>query len=245
MPGEINEFPLVAKARERGVFDRKCAFISAPTGTGKSWLGQEILSHYLDHKPGGTVNTYLVPYRALAEEVFESLKKRCGGRFTVRIATGDYKDPIEFSKTDVLVATYEKFLALLHRRSEANPYVPFVVIMDEFHLVGEPSRGPRVEAVISRILTSKIDVLFYPLSAVVGNPNLITEWLETDWVEGKEQDRVVKVTYRRFRAMFSKRRLSTTRNCSAWWKRSAEYSTFISISRGSKTEKSWPKPSGG
>lgn len=199
---EGKEFPLEKKAREMGAFDKRSLLLTAPTGTGKSHIGARILCHYLENKPAGAVNTYLVPFKALAEEVFRSLRdmvdRDYGGRYTVRIATGDYTDPIDFSRTDILVATYEKFQALVQRpplETGEERYVPYVVVMDEFHMVGDKERGPRLESLMSHLLAGGRNVLIFPLSAAVGNPGALAKWLCVGHVEGKEEDRVVQVEY--------------------------------------------------
>lgn len=188
------ESPLLAKARTSGAFDGKNLLLTAPTGTGKSYVGRALLLHYAASRPPGTTNTYLVPYRALAEEIYQHLKSSAAN-LRVRIATGDYRDPIDFHRTDILVATYEKFQSLLQRQSSRNPYRPYAIVMDEFHLIGTPDRGARVESLITHLIPSLPVIRLYPLSAAIGNPDQVASWLGIELLQGTEADRVVEVDY--------------------------------------------------
>jgi replicative superfamily II helicase len=66
----VLHFPLFDRARQSGVFDGKSALIIAPTATGKSYIGREAIRRAIERKDAGT-HVYLVPYRALADAVFE------------------------------------------------------------------------------------------------------------------------------------------------------------------------------
>lgn len=111
------------------------------------------------------VHAYLVPYRALAAEVYESFVRELaekgaegargtddaanasgrpqgGGKPRVKIATGDHRDPFYPEDTDILVSTFERFSALL-----ASPDLRLGrVVVDEIHLLADESRGPALES---------------------------------------------------------------------------------------------------
>jgi len=185
-------FPLVERAQRLGVLDGASALISAPTGTGKSFIGREALRRALGRAEPG-VHAYLVPYRALAEEVFDALGDQLaptGAR--LRIATGDYRDPIRPDDADIIVATYESFATLLQGAS----FRPGIVVADEIHLVTDESRGPAVEGLFARLLASNRIRALIALSAVVENDGELANWLRIPLVRGGPEDRPVPLALR-------------------------------------------------
>ena len=57
-----------------------------------------------------------------------------------------------------------------------------VVVLDEIHLLNDPGRGPTLEIVITilRELQKKIQII--GLSATIGNPQELADWLEAKLV---------------------------------------------------------------
>jgi hypothetical protein len=146
MQGDQLRFPLHEKARRFGVFDGQSALIVAPTATGKSHIGQQALCRALERGDPGT-HAYLVPYRALAEEIYDRFLALQSGRDTrVRILTGDHRDAVRPGDADLLVATYESFAALVRQAG----FSPGTVVADEVHLVADDHRGPGVEGLFSQ-----------------------------------------------------------------------------------------------
>jgi helicase len=124
---EPMKFPLPQKVSRKGGFKGKSILIAAPTATGKSKIGMDLLFHYLSSKPPGCINIYLVPYRALARELFTGILERRQSETAdavIRVATGDYSDPdLDLKATDILIATYEKCDSLLRDEPDFRPYV--------------------------------------------------------------------------------------------------------------------------
>lgn len=186
-------FPLYDRAKRAGILEWGNALIVAPTATGKSYIGREIIRGAVQRSEGG-VNVYLVPYRALAAEMYESFTKEmrdAGIEATVRIATGDHTDPIHPEETDVLVATYERFAPMLR--------LPDLhlgrVVVDEIHLVADETRGPTLEGLLARMRSHKRPRSLCVLSAVVANPEELTVWLEVPLLQGDVSDRSVAVEF--------------------------------------------------
>jgi hypothetical protein len=69
--GERAVFPLFERACKAGVLDSGDGLIVAPTATGKSYIGRAILRRAVQRGEAG-VHAYLVPYRALAAEMYDS-----------------------------------------------------------------------------------------------------------------------------------------------------------------------------
>lgn len=62
-------------------------------------------------------------------------------------------------KRTVFVATIEKGLGLVHSLIEFNRLDEIgLIVVDELHLIGEPSRGDHLESILSKVifLTSKL-----------------------------------------------------------------------------------------
>ncbi|MEW6105766.1 MAG: UvrD-helicase domain-containing protein [Bacillota bacterium] len=277
------KFPLFEKAEAAGVLATGNCLIVAPTGTGKSYIGRTILRNAaLRGDPG--VHVYLVPYRALAAEIYESFVRELAvehgceesvadgdagtrGSFgdrgssedrgrseergssgdrsgsedrgtsgdrsnpedrgsaedrgalgvhssaraqaeerghsaarldlprlapRVKIATGDHRDPFYPADTDILVATFERFSALL-----ASPDLRLGrVVIDEVHLLADESRGPTLETLLVRLKTWKRPTSICALSAVISNPEHLAAWLGVPLVLGSAEDRTVQVEFR-------------------------------------------------
>lgn len=191
MPSDLR-FPLYRRAEKAGVLDGASALVVAPTATGKSYLGLQAL--YRAARRRKAVNAYLVPYRALAAEIFDTVLSdvRSDGSLRVRLATGDTTDPVRPEATDILVATYERFAALLER--EAFPLGS--VVADEFHLLDDASRGPVVEGLVARMMATGRAESFLGLSAVIDEPASLADWLGIALIEGDARDRAVRLERR-------------------------------------------------
>jgi len=188
--GESTGFPLVTRAEQAGVLDGRSALIVAPTATGKSYIGREAILRALRRGPLGT-QVYLVPYRALAEEIYHGfLAELAATDCRVRIATGDHRDAIRPGESDLLVATYESFDGLVRR----NALRPDVVVADEFHLLADETRGPGVEGLVARLLALKRVQSLIALSAVIDNGAELATWLGISLLEGSPEDRPVHLS---------------------------------------------------
>jgi helicase len=114
-----------------------------------------------------------------------------GADARVRIATGDYSDPIHPEVTDVLVSTYERFAGLL---SMPELTVGRLVI-DEAHMLADQTRGAVVEGLVARLRAKKPPKSICALSAVIANPQEIGDWLGLPLVLGAFTDRAVEVDF--------------------------------------------------
>jgi replicative superfamily II helicase len=186
-------FPLFERARQAGILESGNALIVAPTATGKSYIGRLILRSAVKHGERG-VHVYLVPYRALASEMYDSFQQECESDklgATVKIATGDHTDPIYPQETDILIATYERFAALMRM---PDMHVGRVVV-DEIHLIADETRGSVVEGLLARLKSHKRPTSLCALSAVISNPEELGEWLGVQVVLGESTDRTVEVEF--------------------------------------------------
>jgi superfamily II DNA/RNA helicase len=193
------EFPLYDLAIKDGVFDLESGFlICGPTASGKSKIGRDVIIKQLELGRPDILIVYLVPYKALAEEVYSALKSDLvnaikAGRIEpveLAIATSDYDRPFNLKVINVLVGTYERAIGLLNKTTDTWPEV---IIADEFHIVSDGSRGPQIEALMAHLASSK-NVRIYALSAVLREPDRIAEWLRLKTVIGGDDERPTSLT---------------------------------------------------
>jgi len=67
----------------------------------------------------------------------------------------------------------------------AAPWIAGVstVIIDEIHLLNDPGRGPTLEILITILKRLLKNVQIIGLSATIGNPEELAEWLDAKLVE--------------------------------------------------------------
>jgi replicative superfamily II helicase len=187
----------------------KNLLVVAPTGMGKTDLG--LMGCYRSSQTGNRV-LWLSPLKADTKEKFESFKKR---GFKVMLDTGDSQSNIkQYAKSDaeIVVLTNERAASILRsisKRSvviEGNPSgddedseeqkeVDLVVI-DEIHNFGSSGRGPTLESFIIELRHLYPDIVIVGLSATIGNPVEIAEWLDADLIRAYDWERPVPLTKR-------------------------------------------------
>jgi len=101
------------EAITKGLFFRKSFLVCAPSGSGKTLIGELCAINNIFQKFGKSI--YLVPFKALATEKYAHFKKayeRYGVK--VELSIGDYEiDDSKIAKADIIVTTYEKCDSLL------------------------------------------------------------------------------------------------------------------------------------
>lgn len=162
--------------------------LQLPTGAGKTWLSEVAIELALSQ---GFRVVYLTPLRAQAQELLDRWKTRFPdvpvGAFTGDSAK-DGKHPVPFEDARVMVMTPERLDACTRNWRTHWNWIPQValLVVDEFHLLGEPHRGPRLEGAILRMRRLNPFLQVLALSATLGNRNELADWLEgihyqSDW----------------------------------------------------------------
>ena len=188
---EVNKFPLFERAEKLGVLRCESGWlISAPTATGKSYLGLEIIKRNLINKPALEVFLYIVPFKALAEEIYTRLRSELPQTVNLNIKTGDYDKQFDLTQTDVLVSTYESIDGIIQTEKQFHPSI---IIADEFSIIGDNTRGARIESLIAYLAKMNSSAILYVLSAVLDNPERLAHWLNLNLFEGTAKDRQVKL----------------------------------------------------
>jgi len=158
--------------------------LSIPTASGKSLVAYLTIVHRLIHEGGKAL--YVVPLKALAREKYEELKlfERLG--LKVGISTGDLDDSDpRLARFDIIVCTSEKADSLLRHKITWVDKIK-VLVIDEVHLIHDPSRGPTLEVIISRFKALNPKTQVVALSATIKNATELSIWLDgkliqSDW----------------------------------------------------------------
>ena len=159
----------------KGLLEGQSIMVSSPTGSGKTLVGEMAL---LRAVTSGKKGLFLVPLRALAVQVFKTMKERYEHLgVMIGLSTGDYQSSgEELARFDIVVTTYERADSLLRRRSSWLTDLGSVVI-DEIQTMSDVGRGARLESLIIRLKSSIEDLQIVALSATTGDPDELAEWL--------------------------------------------------------------------
>ncbi|MFX1365879.1 MAG: DEAD/DEAH box helicase [Promethearchaeota archaeon] len=179
--GKIFQLREIQKeAIEKGLFFRKSFLVCAPSGSGKTLIGEICAIHNAFQAFGKSI--YLVPYKALATEKYYHFKKNYE-RFNLKIelSIGDYDiDDSKLQKTDIIVTTYEKMDSILRNFYDKEWIFEIsTIIIDEIHVIGESDRGPRLESLIVRLNEFLHNPQIIGLSATIANPEFFNSWLSS------------------------------------------------------------------
>ncbi len=159
------------------IFSGKNAVISMPTASGKTLLAYFAILRAMTL---GMRALYLVPLRALAMEKYDELVEIFGDRYRIVLSMGDYDtNSKELEKADIIVAVFEKIDSVL-RHDPDFIYSLGVIVADEVHILGDESRGPTLEMILTRLKVSNSHAQLVALSATISNYEEIADWLKAD-----------------------------------------------------------------
>jgi helicase len=175
------------EALGEGVAKGKSLLVVSPTSTGKTQIALWAIAQALER---GENTVYLVTHRALARQKFDEFRTRLLADFldndpsSIVLATGDYVEDgdgltsTEPLQASLLVATYEKYLALLSAGGIPTDMKRTVIICDEVQLIGDKNRGQNVEVLLT-LLRNAGWKQFVGLSAVLEPKDAagLAEWL--------------------------------------------------------------------
>jgi len=175
----IKEFrPAQVKAIKAGVFEKKNILVCTPTASGKTKVAEfAFLKAFFD----GSKSVYVVPLKALANEKYKDFKRLYPFmKIALSIGNLDSGDPY-LVKYDLIITTSEKLDSLIRHHA---PWLPSVkcVIIDEIHLLNDAERGPTLEVLITLLKKILKELQVIGLSATIGNPEELAEWLGAELV---------------------------------------------------------------
>ncbi len=172
--------PCQEKAINAGLLKNKNLLVCTPTASGKTLIAEIASLQSILNKKGKAI--YIVPLKALANEKYKDFKERYGKLCNIAISIGDMdKSDTYLAKYDLIILTSEKLDSLLRHKVEWINEVSTIVI-DEVHLLNDPGRGPTLEVVITLLRQLLPKAQLIALSATVGNPQELAEWLNAELV---------------------------------------------------------------
>ena len=156
---------------EAGLLEEKENFIIAiPTASGKTLLG--VMAALRTILEGGKV-VYTVPLLSIQNEKVKEFKKF--EEHGIKVG----KHP---SSSDLAVMVFESYDALTRFNWNTLSEVDLVIV-DEFHMIGEYSRGPTIECAITRSRIINPGMRLIALSATLQNMEELSTWLSARVVE--------------------------------------------------------------
>lgn len=173
--------PTQKKAIKKGILKGKNMLVCAPTGSGKTLIATFAIAKMLEEKRGKAV--YLVPLRALASEKYKDYTKFFENTdYKTAVSTGEIDSSSEYlAKYDLIILTVEKLDSLIRHHSSWIKDINLIII-DEVHLMNDPGRGPTLEILITILKKLLKNAQIVALSATIGNPEELAEWLDAELV---------------------------------------------------------------
>jgi len=187
--------PSQSKAIKAGLLDGKSILVCTPTASGKTLTAElAACQHIMNGKFQGTESPektsfsggkviYIVPLVALAYEKYKEFKRKYEGLFKVALSIGDYDSSDSFLiDYDFIICTSEKLDSLIRHKTPWLKYTSLLII-DEIHLLNDVSRGPTLEVLLTLMKKLMPKIQIVGLSATIGNPKELADWLEAGLVE--------------------------------------------------------------
>ncbi|MBW3004981.1 DEAD/DEAH box helicase [Candidatus Woesearchaeota archaeon] len=172
--------PAQEKAINAGLFKGKNLLVCTPTASGKTLIAEMGAAKTILEGKGKAI--YIVPLVALASEKHKEFKRKYGHLFNIALSIGDYDSSDKhLIDADLIICTAEKLDSLIRHHT---PWLKFVslVVIDEIHLMNDVSRGPTLEIIITVMKKLLPQVQLIGLSATIGNPQELAEWLNAELV---------------------------------------------------------------
>ncbi|TAL58059.1 MAG: DEAD/DEAH box helicase, partial [Nanoarchaeota archaeon] len=165
---------------DAGLLEGKSLLVCTPTSSGKTLIAELAMLKSILEGKGKAI--YIVPLKALAAEKNKDFKKKYGNLIKIALSIGDFdtSDP-HLIDYDLIICTAEKLDSLIRHRAPWLSKVS-VIVVDEIHLINDPGRGPTLEIIITLLRTILKKLQIIALSATIGNPKELAEWLDANLV---------------------------------------------------------------
>ena len=166
------------------------ALILAPTASGKTEAALiPIFSDVLDNKLEPVSVLYISPLKALINDMYTRISQ-WAEHFSLSVCKwhGDVspflKDKFTKNPTDFLLITPESLEVILMNKSSGVKERIFknikYIVIDEIHYFAASDRGVQLNSLLNRISKYTDNASLIGLSATVGNPNQICQWMGID-----------------------------------------------------------------
>jgi len=184
------ELNSIQKKAIPSVLNHENTLILAPTASGKTEAALiPIFSEILDNNLESCSVLYVSPLKALINDMHNRVEK-WGNHFDLTVTkwhgdvTRDKKDKFTKNPTDFLLTTPESLEVILMNRSSGVKERVFknikFILIDEIHYFAASDRGVQLNSLLNRISQYAPNASIIGLSATVGNPKLISQWVSLD-----------------------------------------------------------------
>ncbi|MBU5688063.1 MAG: DEAD/DEAH box helicase, partial [Candidatus Aenigmarchaeota archaeon] len=173
--------PVQEQAVRRGLFEKNL-IVAAPTASGKTLCATLAGLNCFYNKKMKMV--YICPLVALAQEHYENFKEKfesLGLKIALSVGDLDSSDPW-LRNYDWIICSNEKADSLIRHGADWIIDVGLIVV-DEIHMLTDPSRGPTLEILLTRLRKILPRAQILGLSATISNAKEIAEWLDAEIVE--------------------------------------------------------------
>jgi len=159
----------------KNLFRERNLVVSMPTAGGKTFIAALAAIECLVKLRQKVI--YIVPMVALANEKYEYFKKLFDKKYKVAISVGDFDsaDPW-LTSYDLIICTTEKLDSLMRHGAEWLREVGLVIV-DEIHLINDPTRGPTLEILLTMLREIAPRSHIFALSATIKNAAELAKWL--------------------------------------------------------------------
>jgi helicase len=172
--------PAQTKSLKAGLLSGRSLLVCTPTASGKTLVAEMAFMNSILGGRGKAI--YIVPLKALASEKYKDFKEKYGNLVKIGVSIGDFDSSDPYLHTfDLIICTAEKLDSLIRHHA---PWIRdvSVVIIDEIHLLNDPSRGPTLEILITMLKQLLKGAQFIGLSATIGNEKELAGWLDAKLV---------------------------------------------------------------
>uniref|UniRef100_A0A182RNF2 DNA polymerase theta n=1 Tax=Anopheles funestus TaxID=62324 RepID=A0A182RNF2_ANOFN len=184
--GIVELFPWQVEclSRKEVVLEGKNLIYSAPTSAGKTLVSEFLIAKTITERKLKVL--LILPFVAVAREKMLYLKDLLEpGGMRVEGFYGGYHPPGGFESIDLAVCTIEKANSIVNRLLEQNALTTLgLVVVDEVHLISDPSRGYILELLLTKIrfVATRCEhrIQIVGMSATLPNIDLLARWLEAD-----------------------------------------------------------------
>ncbi len=175
--------PCQKKAIKNGLLDGKNLLVCTPTASGKTLIAEMCGIKSILESKGKCI--YIVPLKSLALEKYKDFKKRYSHLCNIALSIGDLdKKETHLANYDLIICTSEKLDSLIRHHAHWLKHVG-VVVIDEIHLLNDIGRGPTLEILITILRRLLANVQIIGLSATIGNPKELANWLDAKLIIDK------------------------------------------------------------
>jgi helicase len=154
--------------------------LSAQTAVGKTAIAEAIFGYHMNCGKGKVV--YISPFKSLSSEKYDSWSNNDQlSKHGIVINTGDFQaDKQQLLDDRILIFTCDSFLSKMRNKSNWDWLKDIeCLVLDEAHIIGDKSRGSRVEVALMKFAKFNNKSRIVMLSATMTNVLDIAKWVKT------------------------------------------------------------------